>query len=83
MNAVRIARVVSVFDTREMDETGRGVRGTGDPVPCQCCGRIVEVHARVEYVNGIKDAQGIKRTERFSSEGKFVGIFGEACTKKN
>jgi len=74
--AKSIARTESSFwqievitDTREYDyQTMKPIPGTGDPIPCECCGRSILVHA---YVTQITNR---KVTDR--------AIVGTQCCKK-
>jgi hypothetical protein len=43
-------RILSIVDTRCYDRESREfVAGTGDLVPCECCGKSIEVHATLEH----------------------------------
>ena len=43
-------RVVEIVDTRSVDMmTGKPEPGTGEVVPCDCCGRDIMVHAAVYH----------------------------------
>ena len=48
-NGRRDWTIISITDTRavtkEQDGRYRPVGGTGESIPCECCGRAIEVHA--------------------------------------
>jgi hypothetical protein len=50
-----VAKILSVVDTRSFEEQGDRwvpIPGSGDARECDRCGRLHEVHATVEYVDG-------------------------------
>lgn len=41
-------KVLDAVDTRNFDpETGKAIPGTGDPMPCECCGKTILIHVLV------------------------------------
>lgn len=40
--------IEAINDTRTYDfETGKPIPGTGEPIPCECCGKEIQVHVTV------------------------------------
>lgn len=44
---LRSFRIVQTVDTRQRDEDGALIPGSGESVPCECCGRMIEIHVTV------------------------------------
>ena len=69
--ATHFCRIETIIDTRQYDiQTCKPIPGTGDPIPCDCCGRETLVHAHVQEI----DRMTRKTTRR--------GIVGTQCCKK-
>ncbi len=41
--------ILEVIDTRQRGQDRKPESGTGEQVPCQCCGRMIEVHAMASH----------------------------------
>jgi hypothetical protein len=64
-------RVDQILDTRQYDlQTVKPIPGTGDPIPCECCGREINVHAHIYCVS--------KQTKKVIDRA----IVGTQCCKK-
>lgn len=48
-------QIEAILDTREYDtQTMKPIPGTGDEIPCECCGRSILVHAHLVQITNRK-----------------------------
>ena len=69
---------VSTVDTRMIDADKKPIPGSGEAVPCECCGALHEVHAKVYEYGIIKDGHGAIKRIRTA-----VLNYGTRCAKKH
>ena len=68
-------RIESINDSRHYEpSTGKPIAGTGDSIPCECCGRAIQVHVTVEQV---AYAPGVPQPKRVT-----VAIIGTECARQ-
>lgn len=83
MDPKSIVRVVSVVDTRQVEEIGdRFVRvpGTGEENECARCGRLHEIHAAVETADGQLHVVGVSCARGSSIEDTVRKAIGRVRT---
>lgn len=66
-----------IIDTRNRDCEFKPIPGSGVQVPCECCGRTIEVHAEIRNIQ--TKARAVVGTQCCKKAGKHYRTYSPTC----